>query len=203
MHLSPDTLLHSGARAERRASFCSLFLAGYLHKARQKRERPLRAFGDHPPGLRKIRHALALHPRALCRPLFQRLEKKPMKSCKILPAPFRRPAHFHPKRYALPRHFTKRHRAAHRAEHDVTWARASVIKAYYSKNEDPLCPKEVLTVSVNKESTNIPSTISAACSPFWSARRKPQIPTSTPPSKTAFLTPLPLRRALSSPRSSI
>jgi CRISPR-associated protein, csd1 family len=43
-----------------------------------------------------------------------------------------------------------------RAEHDVTWARASVIKAYYSKNEDPLCPKEVLTVSVNKESTNIP-----------------------------------------------
>lgn len=43
-----------------------------------------------------------------------------------------------------------------RAEHDVTRARASVIKAYYSKNEDPLCPKEVLTVSVNKESTNIP-----------------------------------------------
>ena len=43
-----------------------------------------------------------------------------------------------------------------RAEHNVTWERASVIKAYYSKNEDPLCPKEVLTVSVNKESTNIP-----------------------------------------------
>lgn len=43
-----------------------------------------------------------------------------------------------------------------RAEHDVTWARASIIKAYYSKNEDPLCPKEVLTVSVNKESTNVP-----------------------------------------------
>lgn len=43
-----------------------------------------------------------------------------------------------------------------RAEHDVTWARASIIKAYYSKNEDPLFPKEVLTVSVNTESRSVP-----------------------------------------------
>lgn len=51
MHLSPDTHFYIlGLGSERRASFRSLFLAGYLHKARQKRERPLRAFGDHPPG---------------------------------------------------------------------------------------------------------------------------------------------------------
>ena len=66
-----------------------------------------------------------------------------------------------------------------RAEHDVTWARASVIKAYYSKNEDPLCPKEVLTVSVNKESTNIPYNLGRLFRRFGAhtGSRKPNINT--------------------------
>ena len=43
-----------------------------------------------------------------------------------------------------------------RAERDITWGKAAIIKAYYLKNPHEDCPKEVLTVSVNKESTNIP-----------------------------------------------
>lgn len=41
-----------------------------------------------------------------------------------------------------------------RAERDVTWGRASIIKAYYLRNPHPDCPKEVLTVSLNDASTN-------------------------------------------------
>lgn len=43
-----------------------------------------------------------------------------------------------------------------RADSDINWRRAAIIKAYYLKNEDENCPKEVLTVSLNESSTNIP-----------------------------------------------
>ncbi len=46
-----------------------------------------------------------------------------------------------------------------RADHDVNWRRAAILKAYYWKNEDKDCPKEVLTVSLNEKSTNIPYTL--------------------------------------------
>ena len=41
-----------------------------------------------------------------------------------------------------------------RAERNVTWGRAAIIKAYYLKNPHIDCPKEVLTVSLNEASTN-------------------------------------------------
>lgn len=43
-----------------------------------------------------------------------------------------------------------------RADSEVNWRRAAIIKAYYLKNEDENCPKEVLTVSLNESSTSIP-----------------------------------------------
>lgn len=43
-----------------------------------------------------------------------------------------------------------------RAEHAVTRGRAAILKAYYLKNSHPDVPKEVLTVSLNPDSTNIP-----------------------------------------------
>lgn len=46
-----------------------------------------------------------------------------------------------------------------RAERNITAGKAAIIKAYYLKNEDVLCPKEVLTVSLNENSTSIPYTI--------------------------------------------
>lgn len=46
-----------------------------------------------------------------------------------------------------------------RAEREITSGRAAIIKAYYLKNTDIRCPKEVLTVSLNEKSTNIPYTI--------------------------------------------
>lgn len=41
-----------------------------------------------------------------------------------------------------------------RAERTITRGRASILKAYFLKNTDPECPKEVLTVSLNEASTN-------------------------------------------------
>ncbi len=41
-----------------------------------------------------------------------------------------------------------------RAEHEITRGRAAIIKAYYLKNPHPDFPKEVLTVSLNEDSTN-------------------------------------------------
>ena len=41
-----------------------------------------------------------------------------------------------------------------RAEHDIPWRKAAIIKAYYLKNTNPDVPKEVLTVSLNPESDN-------------------------------------------------
>lgn len=43
-----------------------------------------------------------------------------------------------------------------RAEQKVTRGRAAIIKAYYLRNEDPRCPKEVLTVENNKETNYQP-----------------------------------------------
>ena len=46
-----------------------------------------------------------------------------------------------------------------RAEREITPGRAAIIKAYYLRNPTPQCPKEVLTVSLNETSTNIPYTL--------------------------------------------
>lgn len=43
-----------------------------------------------------------------------------------------------------------------RAEHAITPGRAAILKAYYLKNPNPDIPKEVLTVSLNPDSCNIP-----------------------------------------------
>lgn len=43
-----------------------------------------------------------------------------------------------------------------RAEREITRGRAAILKAYYLKNPHPDIPKEVLTVSLNPSSTNIP-----------------------------------------------
>ena len=43
-----------------------------------------------------------------------------------------------------------------RAEKEVTPVRAGIIKAYYLKANNPFVPKEVLTMALNEESTNIP-----------------------------------------------
>ncbi len=42
-----------------------------------------------------------------------------------------------------------------RAEREITPGRAAIIKAYYLKNPNTQCPKEVLTVGLNENSTNI------------------------------------------------
>ncbi len=46
-----------------------------------------------------------------------------------------------------------------RAERDITRGKAAIIKAYYLKNPHKDIPKEVLTVSLNPQSTNIPYTL--------------------------------------------
>ena len=46
-----------------------------------------------------------------------------------------------------------------RAEREITSGRAAILKAYYLKNPTEQCPKEVLTVSLNENSTNIPYTL--------------------------------------------
>ena len=46
-----------------------------------------------------------------------------------------------------------------RTERNITWGRASILKAYYLKNPHKDCPKEVLTVSLNEESTNVAYTL--------------------------------------------
>ena len=43
-----------------------------------------------------------------------------------------------------------------RAEHEVTRGRAAILKAYYLRKSDPQCPKEVLTVELNKDSNYLP-----------------------------------------------
>ena len=46
-----------------------------------------------------------------------------------------------------------------RAEREITPGRAAILKAYYLKNPSIKCPKEVLTVGLNENSTNIPYTL--------------------------------------------
>ncbi len=41
-----------------------------------------------------------------------------------------------------------------RAEHKISRGRAAIIKAFYLRNPNPDCPKEVLTVALNEASTN-------------------------------------------------
>ena len=41
-----------------------------------------------------------------------------------------------------------------RAERDINRGKAAIIKAYYLRNSNPDCPKEVLTVALNEASTN-------------------------------------------------
>ena len=43
-----------------------------------------------------------------------------------------------------------------RIEHDVTRAKAAIIKAYFTRKPSNQCPKEVLQMTVNDESTNVP-----------------------------------------------
>ena len=46
-----------------------------------------------------------------------------------------------------------------RAEQNITWGRAAILKAYYLKNTNDDCPKEVLQVGLNEESTNVAYTL--------------------------------------------
>lgn len=43
-----------------------------------------------------------------------------------------------------------------RAERKISWPRAAILKAYYLKNPNKDVPKEVLNMSLNEESTNVP-----------------------------------------------
>lgn len=45
------------------------------------------------------------------------------------------------------------------AEREITPGRAAILKAYYLKNPNLQCPAEVLHVSLNDQSTNIPYTL--------------------------------------------
>ena len=58
-----------------------------------------------------------------------------------------------------------------RAERNITWGRAAIIKAYYLKNPHTDCPEEVLTVSLNEASTNIPYTLGRLFSVYESAQQ--------------------------------
>lgn len=46
-----------------------------------------------------------------------------------------------------------------RAEREVTRGRAATIKAYYLRNTNQLCPEEVLTVTLNETTQNVPYTL--------------------------------------------
>lgn len=59
-----------------------------------------------------------------------------------------------------------------RAEREIKPNRAAIIKAYYLRNQNPSCPKEVLTVSLNENSTNIPYTIGRLFAVYEAAQEK-------------------------------
>lgn len=46
-----------------------------------------------------------------------------------------------------------------RAEHEVTRGRAAIIKAYFLRNENKDCPKEVLKMELNEQCRNVPYTL--------------------------------------------
>ena len=58
-----------------------------------------------------------------------------------------------------------------RAERSITYGRAAILKAYYLKNPHTDCPKEVLTVSLNEESTNIAYTLGRLFSIYEAAQQ--------------------------------
>lgn len=58
-----------------------------------------------------------------------------------------------------------------RAERDITWQRAAILKAYYLKNEHTDCPKEVLTVGLNEASTNTAYTLGRLFSVYEAAQQ--------------------------------
>lgn len=58
-----------------------------------------------------------------------------------------------------------------RAERNITWGRAAIIKAYYLKNPHKDCPEEVLTVSLNEASANIPYTLGRLFSVYEAAQQ--------------------------------
>lgn len=59
-----------------------------------------------------------------------------------------------------------------RAERNVTPAKAAIIKAYYLKNQNPKVPKEVLTVSLNESSTNVPYTLGRLFAVYEAAQER-------------------------------
>lgn len=58
-----------------------------------------------------------------------------------------------------------------RAERNITCGRAAILKAYYLKNPHKDCPKEVLTVSLNEDSTNIAYTLGRIFSIYEAAQQ--------------------------------
>lgn len=58
-----------------------------------------------------------------------------------------------------------------RAERNITWGRAAILKAYYLKNPHNDCPKEVLTVSLNENSTNPAYTLGRLFSVYEAAQQ--------------------------------
>ncbi len=59
-----------------------------------------------------------------------------------------------------------------RAEQNVTYGRAAILKAYYLQNGNADCPKEVLTVALNEESKNIPYTLGRLFAVYEEAQQK-------------------------------
>ena len=59
-----------------------------------------------------------------------------------------------------------------RAERDIKSAKAAIIKAYYLKNQNPKVPKEVLTVSLNESSTNVPYTLGRLFAVYEAAQER-------------------------------
>ena len=59
-----------------------------------------------------------------------------------------------------------------RAERNITYGRAAIIKAYYLRNKNIHCPQEVLTVGLNENSTNIPYTIGRLFAFYEAAQEK-------------------------------
>lgn len=58
------------------------------------------------------------------------------------------------------------------AEHDISRGKAAIIKAYYLKNQNEGCPKEVLTVSLNENSTNVAYNLGRMFSVFEAIQEK-------------------------------
>ncbi len=59
-----------------------------------------------------------------------------------------------------------------RAERDISCQKAAILKAYYLKNSHKDCPKEVLQVSLNESSTNIPYTLGRLFSVYEDIQNK-------------------------------